>query len=286
MNLYILFGQTASGKTKKAFELVKQQNGEIVNFDSRQMYKKLDIVTGKDSPDDSSIRIWLYDIVDPKDTFSSAEYCTIAEKTIKDILARGKTPILVGGTGYYLRHLVYGVPELNTPVDWALRKELEKKSVQELQTILAKKNEVMLCVMNNSDRNNPRRLIRRIEITESGTVLLPVSQDETLRIRLGYSDLKLTYLSFFHSTKEGLIEKIAQRVDRRILDGAFEEVKALLKDGYTKNDPGLNAIGYSQIIRYLDKELTLSETKKQWITREVQYAKRQKTYFTKYFLKK
>ena len=286
MNLYILFGQTASGKTKKAFELVKQQNGEIVNFDSRQMYKKLDIVTGKDSPDDSSIRIWLYDIVDPKDTFSSAEYCTIAEKTIKDILARGKTPILVGGTGYYLRHLVYGVPELNTPVDWTLRKELEKKSVQELQTILAKKNEVMLCVMNNSDRNNPRRLIRRIEITESGTVLLPVSQDETLRIRLGYSDLKLTYLSFFHSTKEGLIEKIAQRVDRRILDGAFEEVKALLKDGYTKNDPGLNAIGYSQIIRYLDKELTLSETKKQWITREVQYAKRQKTYFTKYFLKK
>ena len=98
--------------------------------------------------------------------------------------------------------------------------------------------------------------------------------------------MKLTYLSFFHSTKEGLIEKIAQRVDRRILDGAFEEVKALLKDGYTKNDPGLNAIGYSQIIRYLDKELTLSETKKQWITREVQYAKRQKTYFTKYFLKK
>jgi len=310
MNIFILFGQTASGKTAKALELVEKHNGEIVNFDSRQIYKKLDIVTGKDIPKSSkfkaqslkqekydigyyellafgfqpSAKIWLYDIVDPKQTFSSAEYVALAEKTIKDIIDRGKTPILVGGTGYYLRHLIYGIPEMKTPEDWTLRKELETKTIEELQEILKKKSEQMLADMNNSDRNNPRRLIRRIEIANSGEALPEVSQHETLSLRLGVEGLTFTYLPFFHTSTDIVKEKIAQRVDQRIADGAFQEVENLLKDGYTKEDPGLNAIGYQQLIAYHNNELTLSETKKQWITKEVQYAKRQKTYFSKYFL--
>ncbi len=288
MNIFILFGQTATGKTAKALELVNKHNGEIVNFDSRQIYKKLDIVTGKDTPADSQYKIWLYDIVDPKETFSSGDYCVQAEQVIKDIISRGKTPILVGGTGYYLRHLLYGTPETPVKENWNLRKELETKTVEELQTILSKKNTPMFNELNNSDRNNPRRLIRRIEIADSGIPLPSLPTAETLSARL--SDLEgcengitITYVPFFHTTVDIVREKITQRVEDRIQAGAFEEVKNLLKEGYTKNDPGLNAIGYSQIIGYINNELSLSETKKQWVTAEVQYAKRQKTYFRKYF---
>ncbi len=292
MNIFILFGQTATGKTAKALELVDKHQGEIVNFDSRQIYKKLDIVTGKDKPTESKYKIWLYDIVDPKETFSSADFCIQAETAIKDIVDRGKTPILVGGTGYYLKHLLFGTTDIAVKEDWTLRQELEKKSIEELQAILAKKNAVMLAEMNNSDRNNPRRLIRRIEIANSGgTMPVIAQQKETLPTRLGdrsnrQDGITLTYHPFFHTSTDIVREKIAQRVEQRMADGAMDEVKNLLKEGYTKDDPGLNAIGYQQLIGYLNKELTLSEAKKQWVTREVQYAKRQKTYFSKYFIKK
>lgn len=304
MNIFVLFGQTATGKTAKALELVEKYNGEIVNFDSRQIYKKLNIVTGKDIPPNAKFNlqiqiqnkslgfyqllttnyphhIWLYDIVDPKDTFSSADYCLQAEKVLSDIITRGKTPILVGGTGYYLRHLLFGTPDIKVQENMLLRTELNTKTVAELQSILAKKNASMLSEMNNSDRNNPHRLIRRIEIAESGKELPPLAQHETLSTRL--TNLSITYLPFFHSSTDVVREKITLRVEQRVEAGALKEVEDLLNEGYTKEDPGLNAIGYQQIIGYIENKLTLSEMKKQWITKEVQYAKRQKTYFNKYF---
>lgn len=317
MNIFILFGQTASGKTSKALELCEKHNGEIVNFDSRQIYQKLDIVTGKDVPQESkfnlqiqiqnksvgyyefpnpyslvashSFRLWLYDIVDPKDTFSSAEYVQVAEPVITDIISRGKTPILVGGTGYYLRHLLHGAPEMQVQEDWKLRSELESKTVVQLQEILKEKNREMFEALNNSDKSNPRRLIRRIEIIQSGITALPAPQTkETLTERLTnlagvQQDITITYIPFFHDSRLIVQEKITERVEQRMKGGALEEVKKLLSTGYTKDDPGLNAIGYKQLCAYLNKELTLSEAKKQWATKEVQYAKRQKTYFKKLF---
>ena len=282
MNIFILFGQTATGKTAKALELVDKHNGEIINFDSRQIYNKLDIITGKDKPSDPKYKIWLYDIIDPKESFSSAEYVKRAEEVIIDVINRGKTPILVGGTGYYLKHLICGVPENPVKEDWELRKQLETKTVEELQSVLEKKNKTMLDEMNNSDRNNPRRLIRRIEIADSGESLAEVSQTETLSTRLAKA-ITISYLPFFHTTQDGAREKITERVERRMRDGALTEVVNLLKEGYTAADPGLNAMGYKQLIAYHNNKLTLSEAKKQWVTSEVQYAKRQKTYFRKLF---
>lgn len=89
MNLFVLFGQTATGKTSKALELIDQYNGEIINFDSRQIYKKLDIVTGKDKPIDPKYKIWLYDLVNPKESYSSAEYVRVAEQTLSEVISRG-----------------------------------------------------------------------------------------------------------------------------------------------------------------------------------------------------
>lgn len=288
MQLYILYGQTATGKTSKALELCDKENGEIVNFDSRQIYKKLDIVTGKDKPKDPKYKIWLYDIIDPKELFSSAEYVIKAEQAIADILQRGKTPILVGGTGYYLRHLLFGTPEIHIQEDWTLRKNLEAKTVEELQVLLKEKNMKLFEEMNNSDRNNPRRLIRRIEIATSGLTLPKLITQETLSTRLTnlgglQRPITITYLPFFHYSRLIAVEKITLRVEQRIADGALDEVKNLLNEGYTKEDHGLNAIGYQQLIAYLHNEMALEEAKREWITKEVQYAKRQKTYFKKLF---
>ncbi len=316
MNVFVLFGQTATGKSAKALELTATHNGEIVNFDSRQIYKKLDIITGKDIAKSSrfkvqsltkekyeigyyelsssafqhSAKVWLYDIVDPKIPFSSSDYCTIAESVIKDIIGRGKTPILVGGTGYYLRHLLFGTPNIGVQENWDLRKSLQGKTIEELQSILEKENKQLLVELNNSDRNNSQRLIRRIEIAQAGlTSLPPHNTQETLTSRLTHlrgvqEAVSISYLPFFHLNQEIAHEKITLRVEQRIEQGALEEVHKLLDEGYRATDPGLNALGYRQLIAYHNNELSLTEAKRQWATKEVQYAKRQRTYFKKYFI--
>jgi len=289
MNIYVLFGQTATGKTAKALELVDQHNGEIVNFDSRQLYEKLDIVTGKDRPTDPKYKIWLYDLADPKNTFSSSEFVASAEPVLIDILSRGKTPILVGGTGFYLYHLLYGVPQISVPENWPLRNKLNLNSVEELTSLLKEKNRQLYEEMNESDRMNPRRLIRRIEIAFAGGTIPKQPTKETLSDRLAHlggvqnGPIKFTYLPFFHTDSEKTRDIIRTRVMKRLEEGAIEETQKLLDAGYKPTDPGLNAIGYQQIIAYIKDEMTRDQMIELWITREIQYAKRQKTFFKKYF---
>lgn len=284
MNLFILFGQTATGKTSKALELCDTENGEIVNFDSRQIYKKLDIVTGKDRPTNPKYKIWLYDVIDPTETFSSGDYFNHALPILKDIIARGKTPILVGGTGYYLYHLLYGVPKISVPENWPLRHQLSSNTISELTHILKEKKPEFLTSMNESDRVNPRRLIRRIEIALAGGSLADKPTIITLPTHLGgVQGTDVKFIPFFHTDSEKTREIIRARVMMRIENGAIEETQNLLNEGYKKSDPGLNAIGYQQIISYINNEMTRKQMIELWITREIQYAKRQKTYFKKLF---
>lgn len=284
MNLFILYGQTATGKTSKALSLVDEHDGEIVNFDSRQLYRKLDIVTGKDRPSDPKYKIWLYDVIDPRQTFSSGDYVSHAIPILNDIIARGKTPILVGGTGYYLYHLLYGVPQIAVSENWPLRKELAAKSVMELTAILMEKKPEFLNDLNESDRVNPRRLIRRIEIAYAGGTLASKPTQISLPAHLrGVQETDVVFLPFFHTDSERTREIIRTRVMNRIENGAIEETQRLLDEGYVPTDPGLNAIGYEQVIAYINKEMTKEQMIELWITREIQYAKRQKTYFKKMF---
>ena len=284
MKIFVLFGQTATGKTAKALALCDSENGEIVNFDSRQIYKKLDIVTGKDRPSDKKYKIWLYDIVDPKESFSSGDYVDHALAVLKDIIARGKIPILVGGTGYYLYHLLYGVPQIAVPENWPLRHQLGIKSISELTSILQEKNQKFLTDLNESDRQNPRRLIRRIEIAYAGGDLAEKPTQITLPANLGgLQETDVKFIPFFHTDSEKTREIIRARVMNRIENGAIEETQNLLNEGYKPSDPGLNAIGYQQIISYINNEATREQMIELWLTREIQYAKRQKTYFQKYF---
>ena len=160
-NIFIIIGQTATGKTQLAYDLAKKYNGEIINCDSRQVYKLLDTITGKTIFPD--IRTHLLDIVDPKEQFSSFDFVSLAHPLITNLVKKRITPILVGGTYLYLKHLLYGI-DTQIPADWKLRGELNKKSVDELQKILQKAHPQAFEKLNQSDRLNPHRLIRRIEI--------------------------------------------------------------------------------------------------------------------------
>src|SRR3989338_218635 len=238
--MIIITGQTATGKTKLALELAEKYNGELINFDSRQIYKYLDIITGKDIPKE---KIWLYDIVTPDQYFSSFDFLKLVTPIIEDIKKRGKTPILVGGTYLYLKHLLYGIDDNNSPPNFKLRNELNNKTVKELQNILTKLDVQLFNRLNNSDVNNPRRLMRRIEIAST------TKKRTYIRSDLKRTDLPNTFIGLRYKDKSKLRQVIIKRVEERLKNGAIDEVKKLLKISYTENDPGLKTIGYQQIIK-------------------------------------
>ncbi len=266
--MIIITGQTATGKTQLALKLIEKYNGELINFDSRQIYKYLDIITGKDI---SKSKIWLYDVVKPDQYFSSFDFVKLVAPIIKDIKDRNKTPILVGGTYLYLKHLLYGIDDDNCPPDFKLRKELNNKPVNYLQKMLIKLNKKLFDNLNHSDQLNPRRLIRKIEITKS-----PIKT--VLNKTVFKKSVPEIFIGLRYQDKNKLREAIKKRIENRLKNGAIEEVKKLLKMGYTKNDPGLKTIGYQQIIKYLDQDLGKEQAIEDWINKELQYAKRQLTF--------
>ena len=294
-NLIILTGQTATGKSRHALDLAKKINGQLINCDSRQIYKKLDIVTGKDIGYHKffevtsfsnfsvgyylidNIKVWLYDVIDPKVFFSSYDYTTIAQYVIKRITSKGKTPIIVGGTYLYIKHLLYGFETESIPPDWKLRKKLERKTVSELQEVLNDKSPTMFEKLNKSDQKNPQRLIRKIEIASH---LRKVSAP-THRKSGSLLDADIEIIGFRYKKKQKLMSAVKKRVMERLKQGAVNEAKNLLKQGYSDSDPGLVTIGYKQIFQHLKGLLSKDEMINQWITKEVQYAKRQYTFMKK-----
>lgn len=280
-NLIIITGQTATGKTKLALQLAKQYQGDLINADSRQIYQKLDIITGKEKPKNTNI--YLYDIVDPKENFSSFDYVKYAIPIIKKILKKGRTPIIVGGSYFYLYHLLYKVETDNIPPNWKLRKSLTDKSTNELQSMVKKINPQLFNQLNQSDRNNPQRLIRKIEILQSNQTpppqILPRRLD--LGCKLGLSEIKITYIGLRFDNKKNLIKVIRQRISERLEAGAIDEVKNLLSLGYLKSDPGLQTIGYQQLIQFVWGKITKKQAIDEWTNKEIQYAKRQYTFMKK-----
>lgn len=212
--ILIICGPTATGKTKLALQLAKELNGELISADSRQVYIGNDIETGKDLHlNTSGIKIWLYDVVNSGEKFSVSLWRKLTKEAISNILSRGKLPIVVGGSGLYIKSLVQDLPDIDVPYDKKLRKEMENKSAPELFDYLKSINLQKAKSLNNSDKNNPRRLVRAIELqkgtpfkAERGPLLGPVS----------YIQVGLT------APKEYLEEKIRQRVTKRGLDKSFE----------------------------------------------------------------
>jgi len=317
--MIVITGQTATGKTKLALELAKNipppGGGELINFDSRQIYKYLDIITGKDLPKNSEFiiqnlelkskynigyyslaiynhlkpfttKLWLYDVVTPDQYFSSFDFVEKVKPVIDDIKKRGKTPILVGGTYLYLKHLLYGFNDNNVKPNFELRKKLDTKTVKELQDILKKLSPESFNRLNHSDVNNPRRLMRKIEVAIFNSADLTDLTDLTDSDRLNpissnFIQFNPTIIGIKYKDKSKLRQVIEKRVEERLKNGAIDEVKNILKMGYKSTDPGLKTIGYQQIIKYLNNELTKEKAIEDWINKEVQYAKRQLTFMKK-----
>jgi len=294
----IVTGPTATGKTKLALELAKKYNGVLINCDSRQIYKGLDIITGKDI---NNKIIKLYDIVDPKKNFSSFDFQKLAQPLIEEIIKQGKVPIVVGGTYFYIYHLLYQIETENIVADWKLRTELGKKTVLELQEILKKLAPNLK--LNQSDFNNPQRLVRKIEISQyqkflrllrlrsgqvrSGQANIKDQNDKAkikelpFKLKEFYRKVDLEFIGLKYGNKDDLIGAIRERTKKRLEQGAIDEVKNLLKQGYLETDPGMKTIGYQQIIRFLKGKITKEQAIEQWINKEIQYAKRQMTFMKK-----
>lgn len=264
-----IVGPTATGKTSLAVALGKQYNGELVSADSRQVYRYMDIGTGKDRESLQGIPLWMYDVVTPDEPFNVALFFKKARECIEDVLKRKKLPILVGGSGLYISSILHPLTVTVTP-NALLREELSTYTKQELQQKLKHVGKKYWDALNPSDRENPRRLIRKIEIA-LGTNSKPSKKKELYDV-----------LQIGLTGSMGVLYKhIDDRVDKRVTQGMVEEIRMLLQKGYTWDMPSMSGLGYRQWKPYIDGIKTKEEVIQKWKYDEHAYARRQMTWFRK-----
>ncbi len=275
-SLLVICGPTATGKTSLALKLARKFNGEIISADSRQIYKGFDIGTGKDLPQIPKwAKVWGYDLVGSKEEFSVSKYMAFAQKALAGIWSKGKLPILVGGTGLYIKAVVDGIPTAFIPKNFELRENMEDKSPDELFENLAQLDSPKAASMNASDRKNPRRLIRAIEIAtwklEFGSLRIGLASKLPPRTSTLFIGL--------NAPREKLFKVIRERVEKRLREGLVGEVKDLLKSGVSWDDQAMTSLGYRQWRGYFEGKETLPEATKNWLREEQKYAKRQMAWF-------
>ena len=272
----IICGQTATGKTALGLSLAKKFNGEVVSADSRQVYKKMDIVIGKDMPSDES-KIYLTDLVYPDQEFSVSQWRKSAAEMISKLHKDGKLPIIVGGTGLYIKSLTGNIETLDVPQNKNLREQLKNKKPEEIFEMLTNINPIRAGQMNWSDKNNQRRLVRAIEvevwknkITNTGSVILNRVPSNTSFLIIGLK-----------ASEEILLEKIKRRIIERVKMGALSEVENLIKSGISSKSQSMSAVGYRELNKYFEKKITLDEAIDLWKKSEMRYAKKQLVWFKK-----
>lgn len=268
--LITIVGPTASGKTSLAILLARKYNGEIISADSRQVYRGMDIGTGKASKkEQKKAKHWLLDVVSPNTDFNVFKFKKKAQKAIKDILRRKKIPIVCGGTGFWIDALVYGknFPEIKP--DKKLRKELDKKSASELHALLKKLDKRRA---DNIDKNNKVRLIRAIEIAKKiGHVPLVKKQAKYDLLQLG---VKIS--------KEDLHKNIEKRLKKRLKEGMLKEIQDLHRNKKVSWSRLENfGLEYFWVSKFLRGAIFKEEMKKNLAFDIKKYAKRQMTWFKK-----
>ena len=260
--IIVILGPTGVGKTKLSVELAKRLNGEIINADSMQFYKGLDIGTAKIKEEEKEgIPHYLFNIKEVNEDYSIYNYQIDGRKIIDDIIKRGKTPIIVGGTGLYIKALLY---------DYNLSYEKENDTYDGLSTenIYNKLLELDKNVV--VDKNNRRRVIRAINYYKENN--RSISDNKTDKLLYDVVFIGLT------TDRETLYEIINNRVDKMIDEGLLDEVKKYYDEGiYTK--PLINGIGYKELYKYFEKEISLEEAIEKIKQNSRRYAKRQYTFF-------
>lgn len=263
--LLVITGPTSTGKTALAEILAKKYHGNLISADSRQIYRGLDIGTGKDHHFQAPIS--LIDVVDIDQPFSAYEFYKLAQEIITKLHIQKKLPIVVGGTGHYLQallnpnHIQY--QDFRSHILFPIFNRLPTHI---LETLFRLKNYAEFSSLNNSEKHNPQRLIKRI-----------LSQNRKKVARPQTYNLLHVHLT---APNNFLYQKIDKRIQKRLAAGLIQEITNILKK-YHWEDPGLKTIAYQEFRAYFSGKVTLEQAIALWARHEKQYLKRQKTYFAK-----
>lgn len=275
--LIILTGPTAAGKTKLSIDLAHAINGEIISADSMQVYRHMDIGSAKIRPEEmQGIKHYLVDILEPSEDFNIVLFQKYAKQAIAEIYAKGKIPIIVGGTGFYIQSVLYDINFQQSDENPALRNELEmiarQKGTRYLHDMLKECDEKAALEIHE---NNVKRVIRAIEFFKQTGKKIS-EHNETERSKKSAYDSCYFVLT---DERQKLYENIDRRVDIMIENGLVAEVKQLLDIGCKRDSTAMQGLGYKEIISYLEGEITLDEAV-YMIKRDTRhFAKRQLTWF-------
>ena len=276
--LIILTGPTAVGKTDLSIKLSKSLNAEIISADSMQIYKYMDIGSAKVTKEEmDGVVHYMIDEVTPDVPFSVSEFQMRSEKYIEEINKKGKNVLITGGTGLYLNSLIYNMDfaksNANNEIRERLEQELKENGIDYMHEKLRGLDEE---AANRIHKNNTKRVIRAIEVCMSGQKMNDFSKD------LRYNEKYKPIIIVLNRDREVLYQRINKRVDIMLENGLLDEVKELLKMGYTKDMISMQGIGYKEMIKYLDGEYTYDEAIEIIKRDSRRYAKRQLTWFKRY----
>lgn len=274
----VIGGPTASGKTAMSIELAKKINGEIISADSMQIYKDMNIGTAKPTIEEmGGIKHYLIDCVSPEVRYSVADFKKDAINAIEEILKKGKTPIIVGGTGLYIDSLVYGIDYNEMQVDLKYRNELEKIAEEKgLKYLYDKANQIDSEAMSKISINDKKRICRVLELYKSTGKTKTQIEIESRKNGVQYD----YHVFAINMDRKVLYERINKRVDIMIELGLIQEVKDLVKK-YSNMPTAMQGLGYKEVVEYLEEKLSKEEMIDKIKQESRRYAKRQLTWFRK-----
>jgi tRNA dimethylallyltransferase len=276
--IVIIAGQTGTGKSDLAIDLSLKFAGEIINCDSQQVYRFMDIGTSKVSKDKRKIvPHHLLDILNPDDEYNASLFALDAGKAIEDISARGKNPFIVGGTGLYIKCLLGGVFKI--PGDTGeIRSKLEKRLLEEGSTPLWEElNSIDPESAKKISKNDKQRILRALEV-----YLATGEKISSLQKSHGFREEKYSYIKIgLKVDRTVLLERLKKRVESMFNEGLLSEVETLLNKGYKSDFKPLLSIGYKEAVMVLAKKIDLAAAKELVFKRTKDYAKRQMTWFKK-----
>ena len=273
----VIGGPTASGKTNLSIRLAKKINGEIVSADSMQIYKEMNIGTAKPDEDErQGIKHYMLDIINPDERYSVADYKRQAKIAIQEIINKGKTPIVVGGTGLYIDSLIYEIEYVDIQTDLEYRKQLEERVEKEgLQKLYEEARKIDECAMEKISPNDKKRVLRVLEIYKQ------TGKTKTQLDKQSRKDVQYDYKVFaINMNREILYNRINKRVDIMIQKGLIDEVKQIYKK-YKMFPTAMQALGYKEVVEYLEDKITKEEMIEKIKQESRRYAKRQLTWFRK-----
>ncbi len=276
-NIICITGPTASGKTALAVALAKELNGEVVSCDSMQVYRRMDIGTAKPTAEEmAGIPHHMLDVAEPDEDFSVSRYCQMATPIVDDILARGKTTIIAGGTGLYMDSLMRGnafAPYPATGMRERLEARADSQGMEAMLALLQSIDPDSAARLHLKDR---KRILRALEVYYETGETITAHNQRTQALPPRYQPL---WLGLDFDPRQALYDRIDRRVEQMLDQGLVEEIQALLASGISKSCTAMQAIGYKEFVAALEEGLSLSQAAEQVQQASRHYAKRQLTWF-------